>query len=308
MIITKRDMLVLQALARYHILNRGQAQKLLFPRDKDGCVTRRRLAALAKAGLIRRHSALVASSYDGAPAPVYILGPKGREHLVGATGDDRFLHKPVHLPHPLHLRHHMAIAELHMLLDAAIAEQTEIILEDWFNETDVVNADDSDPSQHYRLFTKFEGDPVVSCAPDAGFLLNRAGRRAAFYLELERGEGSRGTGARQLADRKPPGYAELALGHLYLKHFPAADDEFGVLLVVPNSQRRETVRRAFQKKDPATFRTDLWRFAALTDLTVETFLRGEVFYRCEDQAPEPLLAGARVSTPGTTTRSGERGG
>ena len=127
-------------------------------------------------------------------------------------------------------------------------------------------------------------------------------------MELERGEGSRGTGARQLADRKPPGYAELALRRLYLKHFPAADDEFRVLLVLPNSQRRESVRRAFQEKNPVASRTDLWRFAALTDLTVETFLHGEVFYRCENQAPGLLLAGARVSTPGITTRSGERDG
>ena len=163
MVITKRDTLVLQALARYYILDRRHVQQLCFPNDPDGRIARRRLAALAEAGLIRKHSTHVASSYDAPPAPVYLLGTKGGEHLTAVTGDAQYLHKPVHLPHPLHLQHHMAIAELHMLLDAAIAEQTEIMLENWFNETDTVNADAPDPSQHCRLFTKFEGEPAVSC-------------------------------------------------------------------------------------------------------------------------------------------------
>ena len=81
----------------------------------------------------------------------------------------------------------------------------------------------------------------------------------------------------------------LARRQLHLKHFPTARAEgFCVLLIVPHHQRRNAIRRAFRQKD-ATFYTNLWRFAAMTDLTVETFLRGAIFYPCDNVAAEPLV-------------------
>ena len=144
MIITERDLLVLLALAHYYVLSRAKAQQLCFPHDTDGCVARRRLAALAGAGLIRRHTMLVASSRDTVPAPVYLLDTKGCVYLAKVTGDPQYLHKPVDLPHPLHLRHHLAVADLHLLLDAAIAAQTVVVLEAWHNEADIVNAGEAE--------------------------------------------------------------------------------------------------------------------------------------------------------------------
>ena len=178
------------------------------------------------------------------------------------------LYKPIELPHALQLVHAMAVVEFHIMFDAAIAGQTDVTLEAWFNEGDVINADDPDPAKHYRLHTKLSDKPRVSCSPDAAFLLNRGGQRAAYYLELERGNGNGGTGSRQLAERKCPGYAEVAKQKIYLNHFPAAGiDGFHVLLVAPHGQRRDAIRRAFQQKDAAVFRTDLWRFAAHTDIS-----------------------------------------
>ena len=92
---------------------------------------------------------------------------------------------------------------------------------------------------------------------------------------------------------------------LYLRHFPAVgDDAVAVLLIAPNPQRRDTIRRAFEKKD-AAYRPDLWRFAAMSELSTETFLHGDIFYSCNDQPPCPLMAAARVSAPRTITRSSE---
>jgi hypothetical protein len=290
MILTPRDMLILESLARYYLLNRRQLQQRCFPEDIDGRVCRRRLVALSDAGMIRRHNAFVASRYDQYPAPVYLLSQAGRTHLARHTGDGRYLHKPTKLPHPLHVVHQLAVAEVHLALEAAIAAQTGVLLEAWYNEADVVNADEPDHFRHYRLRTQIEGQPAIICMPDAGFLLNRGGWRTAIYLELERGDGDRGTGARQLADRKCPGYAELARRQLHLKHFPTAKtDRFCVLLIAPHHQRRDAIRRAFRQKDPTTFRTDLWRFAAMAELTAETFLRARIFYPCEDLAAEPLV-------------------
>ena len=193
----------------------GTCSNFVFPQDTDGRVARRRLAALTDTGLIRRHTALVASSFDAVPAPVYLLTPQGCEYLAKATGNNQYLYKPVDLPHPLHLRHHMAVTELHMILDAAIAAQTSVTLEGWHNEADILNAEEPYPAHHHRLRIKFAGEPEIICSPDAGFLLNREGKRSAFYLELERGDGHRGTGSRQLAERKCPGYAELARHQIY---------------------------------------------------------------------------------------------
>lgn len=287
MIVTNRDLLILLALARYYILDRRHVQKLCFTRDADGRVARRRLAALADAGYIRRHSSLVASSHDAVPAPVYLLTAAGCQYLTEKTGDGQYLYKTVQLPHPLHLRHHLAVSEIHVVLDAAIAAQTAVTLDTWYNETDIINAGEPDPIYHYRLVTRFDGEPVITYSPDAAFLLKYNGRQSAYYLELERGNGHRGTGARQLADRKCPGYAEVARQKIYLKHFPGIEG-FRVLLIAPYPRRRDAIRRAFAEKDSALSRTDLWRFAALTEITPDTLFENPICYRCDDGPAERL--------------------
>lgn len=307
MIVTDRDQRVLQALARYYLLDRRRVQKLAFPGDKDGRVTRRRLEALANAGYIRRHSMLVASSQDGPLAPVFLLTSKGCEYLAEKAGDNTYLYKPVDLPHALQLVHALAVADFHIMFDTAVAAQSEIVLEAWYNEADVVNASEPDATKHFRLRTKF--DNKITCLPDAAFLLNHEGRRAAYYVELERGDGNRGTGSRQLVERKAPGYMELARQQIYLKHFPDSDG-FRVLLVVPNERRRDAVRRAFQKKDAAEIRTDLWRFVAHTDIKLDTLFNKEICYRCDEQPPELLVGtgGVRAGAVKPDALDGPLGG
>ncbi len=291
MFINDRDHLVLMALALYGFLSRRHVQQLFFPKSADGREARRCLARLVEKGLIRQHSALVASARDGALAPVHLLTVDGCEYLAEETDDDSFLYRPIALPHALQLVHAIAVVEFHIMLDVAIAGQTDVTVEAWFNEGDVVNADDPDPAKHYRLHTKLSDKPRVSCSPDAAFLLNHAGRRAAFYLELERGDGNRGTGSRQLAERKGPGYAGVAERKIYQNHFRAAGiDGFRVLLIAPTGQRRDAIRRAFQQKDAAVFRTDLWRFAAHTDITADTLLTKEIWYPCVSGPAERLSA------------------
>ena len=288
--VTGRDMEVLLCLARYRLLNRCQLQRLCYPTDKDGRITRRRLASLAEEGLVRGHSMLVASQYDGPPAPVYLLAEGGRKYLAEKLVDDRLLLKPVHLPHALHLYHQLAVSEAHITLEAAIAGQNTVTLEAWYNEAEVVNTHEPNPDKHFNLFTEFRSCPRLVCSPDAAFMLGYKGRRSVFYVELDRGTGDRGTGARQLVTGKTPGYAELARRQLHRKHFPAVtDDDFTVLLIVPHPRRRDALRRSFRRKNPGAYRTDLWRFAAHTNLNTETVLHGDVFYRCDEQAPVPLV-------------------
>ncbi len=302
MYVNHRDHAVLLAFARYGFLPRRHVQQRFFPKSADGREARRCLARLVKKGLIRRHPALGASVRDGTLAPLYVLTAAGREYLAEETGDEAFLYKPIELPHAL--VHAMAVVEFHIMFDAAIAAQTDVVLEAWHNEGDVINADDPDPAKHYRLHTKLSYKPKGSCSPDAAFLLNRGGQRAAYYLELERGNGSGGTGSRQLAERKAPGYSEMAERQIYLNHFRADGiDGFHVLLVAPNGGRRDAIRRAFQQKDAAVFRTDLWRFAAQTEVAPDTLLTKEIWYPCGPEPAERLPSlGAGVPLGGAADR------
>jgi hypothetical protein len=94
-----------------------------------------------------------------------------------------------------------------------------------------------------------------------------------------------------LVERKGPGYAEVVNRAIYLNHFRAAGiDGFHVLLVAPHGRRRDAIRLAFQQKDAAVFRTDLWRFAAHTDITADTLLSKEMWYPCGSGPPERLPA------------------
>jgi hypothetical protein len=294
------------AFAQYYLLGRRHVQQLFFPQSADGREARRCLARLVEKGLIRQHSALVASARDGVLTPVFLLTAEGREYLAEETGNESFLYKPTELPHALQLVHAMAVVEFHIIFDAAIAAQTDVTAEAWFNEGDMINADGPDPTKHYRLHTKLSDTPRISCSPDAAFLLNHGGRRVAFYLELERGDGKHGTGSRQLAERKCPGYAEVAERRIYLNHFRAAGiDGFHVLLIAPTGRRRDAIRRAFQQKDAAVYRTDLWRFAAHTDITPDALLTREIWYPGSPGAAECLPAFGAGVPPGTAADTGK---
>ena len=83
----------------------------------------------------------------------------------------------------------------------------------------------------------------------------------------------------------------MAERQIYLKHFRADGiDGFHVLLVAPTGQRQDAIRRAFQQKDAAVFRTDLWRFAAQTEVAPDTLLTKEIWYPCGFGPAERLPA------------------
>jgi hypothetical protein len=93
-----------------------------------------------------------------------------------------------------------------------------------------------------------------------------------------------------LASRKAPAYAELARQGGHGRHHSAVNrGDFTVLMVLPTPKRRDVVRRSFYERDPIADRTDLWRFAAMSDLTVETLLHGGVLYPASEAQPSPLV-------------------
>ena len=279
--LTDRDFLILWMLVRYYVLNRQQIQRLCFPQDPNGRVTRRRGQLLKSLGLLNRQHTLFCHPMAGPAAPVYYPSRKGCELLAEMHNDERFLTTPTQAPIPHHTHHWLAVSDTHITLDAAIKAQTAVALDDWLNEWDVCNKDESAPEKRFRLYTLIRETPRLVCAPDAAFLLTVNGHSKVFYLEQDRAT----SGVRQIAASKTQGYAIMAQTQMQRRHYPSATvNSFSVLMVAPTERRRDALRKAIHGKPGS----ELWRFASVPDLTSESFLHSPIFYPCVGD-PVPLI-------------------
>jgi hypothetical protein len=287
--ITDRDLSILRAIARYYVLNRHQIQRLVFPEDTHGRITRRRLQSLIEADLLSRQSMLVCNPSNGAPAPVYYPSFKGNALLAEMTGDERLLALPTQSPTMHHVWHWLAVSETHITFDQAIGLQNDIQIVEWHNEYDIVNPAESSPELRFRLYTLLRSSPRLICAPDAAFLLATRGHSKVFYLEQDRAT----TGVHQIAASKTQGYSVLAEVSGHRRHFPETTiDTFTVLMVAPNARRRDALRKVIGEKRGAS----LWRFASQEDMQPEKLLHAPIWYPCDGEPaslikPNPLSEG-----------------
>jgi hypothetical protein len=279
--ITERDVAILLALVRYYVLNRMQIQRLCFPTDANGRITRRRIQSLVDGKLINRTQMQVYNPAAGSPAPVYYPARKGCEFLAEHLDDERFLAIPTQTPQNHHLFHWLAVSDTHISLDAAIAAQSEVQLAEWLNEWDVANKDEPAPEKRFRIYTLIQDKPRLVCAPDAAFLLSMGGHRKVFYLEQDRNT----SGVSQIAASKAPGYAAMTERTMHRRHFPQTTlDAFSVLMVAPSERRRDALVKAMRGKPGAA----LWRFATVADLTADKALFSPVWFPCDGE-PLPLI-------------------
>ena len=281
--VTERDIEVIRTIVRYYILNRQQIQRLVFPTDPNGRVTRRRLQYLVDENLINRQKTLFCHP-TMTPAPVYFPSRQGCELLCEHFDDERFLATPTQPPIQHHTFHWLAVSDTHIALDEAVAAQELVKLEEWINEWDVVNKDESAPDKRYRLYTLIRESPRLICAPDSAFLLSALGHTKIFYLEQDRAT----SGIHQIASGKTPGYALLAEQNLQYRHFQPTVEGFTVLMIAPTDRRRDALRKAIKDKPGAA----LWKFATAGDLTPEKVLHAPIWYSCGKTEPDPLVKGA----------------
>ncbi|REK08650.1 MAG: hypothetical protein DWQ37_20140 [Planctomycetota bacterium] len=301
--LTERDFTVVRTVARYYLLNRPQIQRMCFPDDKTGRITRRRLQVLVTDKLIHRLRVLVHHPRFGSPGPVYFPSRKGCEFLAEHYEDERFLASCTQSPQPHHVLHWLAVSDTHMVLNEAIARQSQVHLAGWFNEWDVVNVDESAPERRFRLYTLLRESPRLVCAPDAAFMLSVGEHRKVFYVEQDRNT----SGARQVAASKTPGYTALAEQFLHRRHFPDTTfDTFSVLAIVPTPRRRDALRGALRKALRDKPGASLWKLAAATDLSPEAFLFSPVFYPVDGEPvslvrndPESIRHGADTTSETT---------
>src|SRR5262249_5056288 len=155
----------------------------------------------------------------GAPAPVYFPSRKGLAYLAQQFEDTNYLSGTTQTPTWTYLYHWCAVADVHILLDQAAANNPAVKIDGWLGEWSVANHDEKLPEKRYTLFTLLKQSPRLICVPDAAFLLSMSGASKVFYLELDRDTTQP---ASRVAAQKSPGFAGLAEVQGHKRHFPKA--------------------------------------------------------------------------------------
>ncbi len=291
--VTEHDVQLLKVLARFYVLTREQLQRICFPDHSGGRSTRKRLLKLQNAGFVQKHRVPVAFPGTCNAAPIYYLTRAGAEILASWCDDATYLAVNLRHPRPDRLNHWIAVNETRILIEQAIARQTNVSLDRWINEWETVDKEAAEP-QRFCLHTQLSIDPPLSCSPDAAFLLSLRGHRKVFYLEQDLGTSS----PKQIAARKTKGYAALAEQQLHRRHFPETTlDTFGVLCITTNAYRCEQTAKQIEKRP----RPDLWLFINEKELTPETFLHGAITLNHKlETAPLVKLPASAVEAPMAT--------
>jgi hypothetical protein len=280
--LSERQLNILKAVARHYLLTAAQIKRLVFAlgKDPDGRHTRRLLASLVGQRLLNKSQMEAVHSVNGGfNAPVYFPSRGGGEVLAAHTGDLKWLLTPTRAPVHQNIPHWLCLSDLRITIDAALAAQSLVEMPHFYNEFDVVNPDAGrPPADRFRLYTLIPGPKKVCCVPDAAFLLRAGTACKAYYVEIERMNDPWHSAS------KAQGYAGLAAHGLWRRHFPEAPD-FGVLVFAVNAGHREALRKAYGKKEGA----QRYKFAALKDVTPETFLHGPVFHPAGDGLPVALV-------------------
>lgn len=294
--LTDHDILLLATLARYYVLTREQLQRLCFPGHASGRTTRKRLSKLQQSGCIHKHRMPVAFPGTNAAAPVYYLTKQGAELLASYYDDETYKAANTRQPRGDRLNHWIAVNETRIVIEQAIARQSDVLLDRWINEWETVDKEAAE-ANHFTLHTQLSTDPPLSCSPDAGMLISLRGHRKVYYLERDLGTSS----PKQIAARKTKGYAALAEVQGHRKHFPETTlDAFGVLCVTTNAYRCEETAKQIAKRP----RPDLWLFLDERELTAESFLHGSIAWNHQLERGPLVKPSAIALTSATVAAAG----
>jgi hypothetical protein len=254
-VITEKNVLVLEKLARYYVLTRKMIQEMCFPHVRSSRSVCERLRKLKKEGFISQADMQIVLSGQSA-SPVYYPNKKTAQTLAAFYGNDSFLNIYTKPPASRLLFHWVEIAKTHYLVDQAVEASEAIELVQWYNEWEVINKDTPNKNLHFTIHSVLRQEPTIVCQPDAAFLLECGGHRKVFYVEVDRGTDS----IRRIARKKPAGYAMMDAQNRHLKHFPTSTlESFSVLFITTTEYRRdELLKRLPEKETPHLWRT-AWR-------------------------------------------------
>jgi len=267
-VITEKNLLVLESLAQYYVLTRKMIQEMCFPHVRSARSVCERLRKLKAEGYISQASMNVVLSGQSA-SPVYYPNKKTAETLAAIHDDDSFLNIYTKPPSTRLLFHWIEIARTHNIVDRAVEVSDLLRIPSWVNEWEVINKDVPNSKLHYTLHTVLRQEPPITCQPDAAFMVTCGELKKIFYVEVDRGTDS----IRRIVSKKPSGYAMMVVQERFRKHFPKHDlseagfEGVSILFITTTKYRRNELARSSQKFEA----TDLWKFACVKDVTPETF-------------------------------------
>ncbi|MEL7499519.1 MAG: replication-relaxation family protein [Planctomycetota bacterium] len=269
-VITKKNLLVLNTLAQYYVLTRKMIQEMCFPHVRSSRSVCERLRKLKNEGYISQVNMRVV--LDGQSAsPVYHPNKKTAETLAAFHDDDRYLNIFTHPPSTRLLFHWIEIAKTHYVVDRAVESSDLIQMPTWYNEWEVINKDVPNKKIHYTIHSVLRKQPSVTCQPDAAFLLSCGSARKVFYVEVDRGTDS----IRRIASKKPPGYAMMETQERFIKHFPQTNlKSFSVLFLTTTEYRRDELLKRAKDIDGK----HLWKFATRREVDSDSFFFKPVWH------------------------------
>jgi hypothetical protein len=280
-VVTEKNLMVLETLARYYVLTRKMIQEMCFPHVRSSRSVCERLRKLKNEGyLSQAHMQVVLSGQSA--SPVYYPNKKTAETLAAYYGDDSYLNIYAKPPATRLLFHWIEIAKMHYVVDQAAAQSDLLTIPTWYNEWETINKDTPNPKLHYTIHSVLKQDPAIVCTPDAAFLVEMNGHRKAFYVEIDRGTDS----IRRIVRKKPIGYSEFEKQSGHFKHFPNTTlDSFSVLFLTTTEHRRDELLRRMEGREG----TKLWRAACRSEINSEKLFVDAV-WRNSDLEPVSLIS------------------
>jgi len=231
--LTKRDIMIIRLVWDCRYLTRLQIQRFLFPSQEKGKehsrknIVTKRLMLLYHSGYLDRLHPPVASSRGSSPI-VYCLDRKGAGLLAAELGVDMpalLWSKRQRERGFLFLEHTLTINDFRIAVTLAGKQDGYEILR-WLDERLLRKAEAREGLKEIALWVAKGG----SILPDAYFTLKVDGKKAGFFVEVDRGK----TPGRRIR-RKVRIYREYYASGLYEQHFHRKSLR---ILTVTTSDRR----------------------------------------------------------------------
>lgn len=241
-LLTERDLAVLSSLRMFRFLTCAQVQRLhAFPSEST---VLRRLRRLEHAGLLRRARTPVFG------AGLLTLTARGLELTVDGHVQTGGRVRVPKLPGPLFLRHLAAVNDFRIALLESLRDRPDVRLLRFLTDSDRAWAGPGrSPQSPLGATIEIPGEALMRHAPDAAFVLERQGRRALFFVEVDCGtevigQGRRGVGrlVRFYLHALGQGRAAALIPALALDEPPPT---VRVLLVTTSGQRVANIRRVW---------------------------------------------------------------
>lgn len=268
---------VLYTLWYYQYLNVPQLKRILFPGHKSNRATRQYLQQAKQKRWVERTNAFFPyGDYRSGGTPVWYMTKGGCEALAVHRNDESLLIGRTKPPRESHAQHWLNLIDTHICMDAACKKHDgSFAISRWLNEWQPANPSDA-KAQQFCLHTVLRETPKpLSCSPDAGCLIHvpETDERMVVYIEQDR---NTGTGPKQIARQKMPGYCELLFQQGHQRHFPETNiDRFIVLLITTSALRMRLIAESIRERGEGA---DQWLLTTTEQLTPESFPYGDIFF------------------------------